>query len=430
MLSFDVSACFDTKIKSGGLKSSIIESYAGKLQQAIRNAIQHRDKNTLPLLQLPHRHDDLDALSSYVKHFRSFKSVVILGTGGSSLGGKTIYSLLDQGLGINPKGPRLYFFDNIDPATFDAFFANTDLKTTGLIVISKSGTTAETLSQLLMFLDAYQTQKINVADHVLAITEPGPRVLRDICQDHKIPTLDHDPLVGGRFSVLSLVGLLPIMIAGLNAENIREGAAKVLDHSFANVTTPLECPAAFGAALNIGFNKEKQINQAVLMPYIDALFNFSFWYRQLWAESLGKDGNGTTPVNALGTVDQHSQLQLYLGGPQDKFYTLIFKDTQDKGARLRTTHPKLDYMAGRTMGDLLDAEQRATLETLIKNNRPTRLISLKTVDEKALGALFMHFMLETMYAATLLDVDAFDQPAVEEGKILTRQFLSAIKPKA
>jgi len=429
MLTFDITGCLDRKIGANGLTSATLDAYADKLSAAITKAIDHQKNNTLPLLRLPETTDDLDMLAPYIKKFKSFKTVVVLGTGGSSLGGKTIYSLIDQGLGINPKGPRLFFFDNIDPATFDAFFAATDLKTCGLVVISKSGTTAETLSQFLLFLDAFKKHGIKPVDHVLAITEPGARVLRDLCDEQHITTFDHDPNVGGRFSVLSIVGLLPIMIAGLDAKAVRAGASQVLDQSFAAADNPLGCPAAAGAALSIAMTK-KNITQSVLMPYVDTLLNFTFWYRQLWAESLGKKGNGTTPVNALGTVDQHSQLQLYLDGPRDKLFTLVFKEAKGTGPVLQSSHAKLSYMNGRTMGDLLDAEQRATLETLLKTNRPTRLITVKTVDEKTLGALFMHFMLETIYAADLLGIDAFDQPAVEDGKILTREFLSAVKPKA
>jgi glucose-6-phosphate isomerase len=162
------------------------------------------------------------------------------------------------------------------------------------------------------------------------------------------------------------------------------------------------------------------------MPYADCLAPFAAWFVQLWAESLGKQGKGTTPIRALGTVDQHSQLQLYLAGPPDKMFTIVMGDTRDRGARY--THEalgdkSLDWLAGRTMGDLLDVSQRATADTLARNGRPVRVIKLGALDEFCLGALLMHFMLETIIAAELWQVDPFDQPAVEEGKVLARQYL-------
>jgi glucose-6-phosphate isomerase len=162
------------------------------------------------------------------------------------------------------------------------------------------------------------------------------------------------------------------------------------------------------------------------MPYVDRLNIFAFWYRQIWAESLGKDGNGTTPAVALGTVDQHSQVQLYLGGPADKLFTFVIQDTAGRGPVLRPGADKaLDYLADRTMGDLLLAEADATAATTVKAGRPTRVIRVAEVDERTVGALMMHFMLETIFAAHLWKIDAFDQPAVEDAKILTRQYLAS-----
>jgi glucose-6-phosphate isomerase len=168
------------------------------------------------------------------------------------------------------------------------------------------------------------------------------------------------------------------------------------------------------------------------MPYVSRLDAFGLWYRQLWAESLGKDGTGTTPINALGPVDQHSQLQLYLAGPRDKLFTLIQLASAGSGAKIELAaagpgaagEDALAPLAGRRLGDLLDAMARATAETLVRNGHPLRLIRLARLDEEVIGALFMHFMLETIVAAGLLGVNPFDQPAVEESKVLARQYLA------
>jgi glucose-6-phosphate isomerase len=187
-----------------------------------------------------------------------------------------------------------------------------------------------------------------------------------------------------------------------------------------------EVPSALGAALNVAAAREGQ-GIAVLMAYADRLERLTRWWVQLWAESIGKDGHGTQPVAAIGPVDQHSQLQLYLAGPTDKLFTVVTLEPAGQGPRMdealaqRAGEPGF---AGRTIGDLVAAQGRATADTLAKNGRPTRRLHLERLDERAMGALVMHFMLETILAAYILGVDPFDQPAVEEGKILAKRYLA------
>ncbi|MBT5192642.1 MAG: glucose-6-phosphate isomerase, partial [Rhodospirillaceae bacterium] len=182
-----------------------------------------------------------------------------------------------------------------------------------------------------------------------------------------------------------------------------------------------------GAALQVGLQR-RDLSQSVLLAYGDAFKPFVLWHRQLWAESLGKQGQGLTPIDALGPIDQHSQLQLYLDGPSDKQFTMLTLSQNGRGpvvdAALADSLEQ-DYLAGRSIGDLVGAMQAATADTLIKHGRPVRRLSVEKLDERALGALFMHFMLETLFAADLMDVDPFGQPAVEESKVLTRQYLRA-----
>jgi glucose-6-phosphate isomerase len=218
--------------------------------------------------------------------------------------------------------------------------------------------------------------------------------------------------------------MLPALIAGLDATEIRAGADEALRAALN--TTADNSPPAIGAALNVGLATRRGVSQTVIMPYVDRLAPFGLWFCQLWAESLGKDGKGTTPIRAMGTVDQHSQLQLYLSGPADKMFTVVMSEVRGAGPRYDQSQlqdPALDWLAGRTMGDLLDASQRATAETLARNGRPTRIMNVPSIDERSIGGLLMHFMLETIIAADLFGVDPFDQPAVEEGKVLARQYL-------
>ena len=189
-------------------------------------------------------------------------------------------------------------------------------------------------------------------------------------------------------------------------------------------------PAAVGAAVSVALNRERNIGISVLMPYSDRLVKFAQWYRQLWAESLGKDGKGTTPVEALGAVDQHSQLQLYLDGPADKMFTIIAPDHAGTGATIDAglaDELGLDYLAGRTVGDLMAAEARATVDSLVGEGCPTRVLAVDRVDAATVGALMMHYMLESVLAARLLAVDPFDQPAVEDSKVRARAYLKAAK---
>jgi glucose-6-phosphate isomerase len=195
---------------------------------------------------------------------------------------------------------------------------------------------------------------------------------------------------------------------------------------------PGEFDAAVGAAITIGLAKERGVRACVMFPYSDRLARFADWYVQLWGESLGKGGEGTTPVGALGPVDQHSQLQLYLDGTPQHLITVIREPCQGRGPALAPDLAKLagaDYLAGHFAGDLVAAQQRAIPEALLAHGRPVRIIDLEVLNERALGALMMHFMLETVLAAHLLGVDPFDQPAVESGKVLTRRYLAGTPPR-
>ncbi|HZB93656.1 MAG TPA: glucose-6-phosphate isomerase [Stellaceae bacterium] len=424
----DIAGCLAETIGDHGLDEDDLDAALARAAPALAELKRLAASGGLPLLQLPEKRDDLARLGAVADEFRRrFAHVLVLGIGGSSLGGQTVAALADQGFGPRPGAPCLHFMENIDPAGFAALFAALDPAATGVIAISKSGGTAETLAQLLAVLD-WLRQSLGPAapgDRCLALTEPRDNPLRRLAAAHGIRCLDHHPGIGGRYSVLSNVGVLPALIAGLDAAALRQGAATVLEATLA-ARQPRESAPALGAALAVALAERRGIGVTVLMPYVDRLAPFGLWFRQLWAESLGKDGKGTTPVRALGAVDQHSQLQLYLAGPADKLFTLLVLQQDGQGALLPPDlagDPALAYLAGRRLGDLLAAEQRATATSLLRHGRPTRVLRLPRLDEASLGALFMHFMLETIIAAALWGVDAFDQPAVEQGKVLARQYL-------
>lgn len=427
----DLTSCFAQAIGSSGLDRGDFEAALGATASALAAIRQAHADGSQPLLRLPGERGDLERISRLSGRYRSeFDRVVVLGTGGSSLGARTLYALADNGFGPPAGIPAIRFMDNVDPDSFEKLFVALDLPRTGWLVVSKSGETAETVTQALAALDALKRRGIDPSASMTAVTQPGDSTLRRLAGTHRMAVLDCDPGIGGRYSALSATGLLPATIAGLDAAAVRGGAASVLDPLLAGAP-PDAIPAAEGAALAVAALRTRGIAQTVLMPYADRLSDFALWFRQLWAESLGKDGTGTTPIDALGTVDQHSQLQLWLDGPADKLFTLIVLDRAGKGTRIPVAlaaDPGLSYIRNRTLGDLMDAEQRATVRTLARRGRPTRVISLPRLDERALGALMMHYMLETMIAAHLLGVDPFDQPAVEEGKVLARSYLAANVP--
>ena len=419
--------CLADAIGPAGLASAVYETALARAVPALDQLRVWRQSGELPLLALPSARTDLEALSPIAERYRTcFDSVVILGTGGSSLGGRSFCALADAGWGPAPGIPRLHFMDNVDPHSFNAMFAALDPARTGFFVISKSGETAETLSQALACFAWLQAAGLPIAGHAIAISEDTDNPLRRLAARHGVTVMDCDPRVGGRYSALSLIGLLPALVAGLDAVAIREGAAAVLDQALA-AKSPADSAPAVGAAVNVALTESCGVGATVLMPYSDRLAPFVMWFRQLWAESLGKDGKGITPINAVGTVDQHSQLQLYLDGSNDKMFTIVM--TEASGDPIQTAladDPALDYLKGCSLGNLLDACQRGTADALSALGRPVRVISLQSVDEETLGALMMHFMLETIVAAHLLNVDPFDQPAVEDGKMRTRNYLDAM----
>src|SRR4051812_3690868 len=393
----------------------------------------HAD-NTLPLLRLPEKTSDLDEIKQAAARLRAGASdIVLLGTGGSSLGGQTLAQLAGiavRGVEAFLPAPRMHFMDNLDPATYGALLDKLPLATTRFIAISKSGGTGETLMQTAAAISAVKAAGLEARIGELFFgvserTKPGQKNgLRELL-GASVPVLEHDPGIGGRYSGLSNVGLLPAAILGLDIKALRAGAAMALAPVLAKKPAA-EVPAALGAALNVAAADSGK-NIAVLMAYADRLERFTRWYVQLWAESLGKDGKGTTPLGASGPVDQHSQLQLFIAGPRDKLFTVITTSTKGQGPSFDPALAKLSGepdLGAKTIGDLVAAQGRATADTLAKNGCPVRTMHVERLNEESLGALMMHFFLETIIAARMIGVDAFDQPAVEEGKVLAKQYLT------
>ena len=371
--------------------------------------------NQLPALNILSNKNLLNYNIDFVKKFMNGKKhFVVFGTGGSNLGARAL-------ININNKRNNISFFDNIDPIFFEKSFNNIDFNSTGFIVISKSGNTPETLSQFGSIIQvASNNDKLKTLfSNTLVITEFSNSPLFNIAKKNKCLLLEHNKNIGGRYSVFTNVGLVPAIIAGLDVEEIYKGAFETFnDHQNYEF-------------LKIGqifkYQNKLNLNNNVIMTYSDSLYYFGKWYLQLWAESIGKNNKGITAIHSIGTTDQHSQLQLYLEGPRDKFFTFVTTDHKNKGLTINNDIFKdqnFKYFKGKKMGDLMQAEQMATLETFNINNFKFREINLNLINEKNIGSLMTGCIIETIASCVYFEVDPFNQPAVEQGKKLTKKYLS------
>jgi glucose-6-phosphate isomerase len=317
--------------------------------------------------------------------------------------------------------------DNLDEQTFQGFLARLPLRSARFVAISKSGSTGETLLQAIGVIDALRASGVKgkLGRFILGLSEPRregkANNLRDLLEAEGAAFLDHHTGVGGRFSVLTNVGLLAAAFAGIDIRAIRRGAASAV----AAVIAGDASPAAEGAALNLAAMREGR-NIAVLMGYGDRFERLTRWWVQLWAESLGKSGMGSQPVAALGPVDQHSQQQLYLAGPRDKLFTVLTvapRRAAPKVSPVRARQAGEPGFAGRSIDQFVAAQSRAMIDTFAANGCPVRHIHLARLDAAVLGDLAMHFMLETILTGYAMGIDPFDQPAVEEAKLLAKRYL-------
>lgn len=436
-LSQSIELCRDIEIGELGLSTSEIEAAIADTASGIADIQEARRSGRLPLLALPDRNDDLPAILEAAEWLRAeADDILLLGTGGSSLGGQTLAQVSDWHLpvvGDLQPAPRLHFLDNLDPVTFAAALDSLELSRTKVLVVSKSGGTGETLMQAMVLVSAFEAAGLQeeIGTRFLGVSEPAAgrlNKLRKLLEPMGVSFLDHDPGIGGRFTALSNVGLIPAAIRGLDIAAVRAGARDVLQ-PLLDGASPEDCAPAVGAALAVAFARQRGVRVNVLFAYADRLERFTRWWVQLWSESLGKQGQGMTAVPALGPVDQHSALQLFLDGPRDKLFTVLTTRCRDLGPRIDSAlaaDAGQPEFGGRTVGDFVASQQRATADTLARNGRPVRTLSVERIDEAHMGALLMHFMLETILAAHLLGVDAFNQPAVEEGKVLARSYLEEL----
>ena len=442
-LTIDFNNCMsDTIGPEHGIRPEEVEILTGRAAQIHKN-LQERRKSDLCLkhagtsigfYNLPYDRKLLKEVLSLSKELaKQFDNLVILGIGGSSLGGRAIHNALCHPYhNLLPrnarKAPRIFFCDNIDPDSFNPLLKILNLKKTVFNVITKSGETAETVAQFLVIKRLLQKEiGKKYQNHIVITTDPLKVDLRKIANQEGFRTLPIPPNVGGRYSVFSAVGLLPSAVAGVDIEDLLAGARQM--DKMTSAPDIWKNPAYMSAIVNyLAYQKGKNIS--VMMPYSSALRDFAEWYIQLWAESLGKRENlkgeivniGPTPIKAIGTTDQHAQLQLYMEGPNDKVFTFIEIMRLKNRMPIPKSYKDLDgisYLGGHTMEGLFHAEGMATRIALTKNKRMNYTIVIPEINPFTLGQLLFLFEAQTAFAGGLFEINPFDQPGVEEGKRLT-----------
>lgn len=419
------------RIGSRGLSYAEIEG-AGKLvTQAVEWFYARRAKGKMDFFDLPAKPEGLKRSLAMARVMKGkFDDLVVLGIGGSALGTAAVQAALspweyNHDRKARRGRPRLWVLDNVDPERLKGTLSLLKPAKTLVNVISKSGTTAETSAQFLWVRAWLQKAlKKRWGKNVVVTTDPAEGILRRIVRDEGLASLEVPPGVGGRFSVLSPVGLFPLAMAGVDVAGLAAGASHMRKRTLDE--NPWRNPARlYGLLQYLLYQKGYRIN--VMMPYSDALYPLADWFRQLWAESLGKRADnrgqivetGPTPVKALGATDQHSQLQLYMEGPRDKSVTLLRVEKFRREAAIPRAYPQhadLCYLGGHSFGELLNAEARATAVSLAKNGRPNCAFILPEISPHVLGQMIFLLETATAFAGGLFNVNPMDQPGVEEGK--------------
>lgn len=350
-------------------------------------------------------------------YLNNFKYLAVLGTGGSALGGMTLCSLHNN---INPdNGNQIQFLPNLD-ATELTELLNKPLNETGFLIISKSGNTLETITQTTAVLNTLEQQNLNANTHCYFLTSETNSTLYQLAQNINAKIFPHHQKIGGRFSCFSNTALLPATYIGFDVKTYLKSAKLKI-----NELTDKNSSLLQQTSLVIDVLKQPKIKTFILFSYSKILNHLIDWYAQLWAESMGKSGLGTTPVKAMGPLDQHSQLQLYLDGPNDKFYTFFPCIKTITQPTLNTTnHQQLpEYLHKKTIDDIVFAEYKSTLTTLINNKKIVREFNTNKYDAETYANLMTHFTLETILTANYLNINPFDQPSVEANKQQTIQLL-------
>ena len=369
--------------------------------------------------------EEIRALSRWLA---TRESIVQIGIGGSALGNLMLNNAMlppywNELSEKERNAPRFFMSDNVDPVDNRAVWNLLNPDRAAFIVVSKSGSTAETMANFLFFWEKLRDKLGESAarERVIVITDKDKGILRPFVDEIGCKSLVLPEDVGGRFSVLTCVWLLSGWALGVDCDSLLKGAG-AMDKLIASTGQVLSNPAWVSSGLSY-LHSKKSRNMSVLMPYVDALERFCEWYAQLWGESLGKDGRGTTPIRALGAIDQHSQVQLYTEGPDDKLFTILTVENNVTDIAIpaapQKSLEKLSYLYGTSMNDLRNSEALSTAAALVKAKRPVMMLKIPKLDAYRLGALTQFYEYVTGMVGWLLEIDPFNQPGVEQGKNYT-----------
>jgi glucose-6-phosphate isomerase len=426
---------FAAKSGTHGLNPEDLDYIKPRVMEAVAKLCAQRAAGKLEFLDLPF--DGAGYLTSVqaAESFTGAENLLIAGIGGSALGPAALFGALAHPLhnlllsAERQWRPRLFVMDNVDPDYAAAQLEMCEPRESVFNIISKSGATAETAAASLLIFDLLK-KRLGRAwkDHIICTTDPTSGDLRALCQREKLPTLDLPSGVGGRFSVLAPVGLFPAAMLGFDVDALLTGAGDSVKHCLSDDFA--HNPAAQLAAMLYLFDTSYGKTMHVMMAYANSLYLLADWFRQLWAESLGKAVDrhgrvvniGPTPVKALGTTDQHSQVQLYIEGPFDKVFIFLEAKNFRRTLKLPPLYKNvssLNYLGGQTMNKLLSAEFAATREALARNERPSLTLEFAQLDARHVGEFFMLMEIVTALCGQLYHINPFDQPGVELGKVLT-----------
>lgn len=425
MIVFDYSNLLEENVKEQGLPENFIHEYQG----LIREVHKTLEEKGLPFVDTLYKNDYLASIKKFSNENKNrWENLVIFGIGGSCLGALALHRALNHPfhnlLGKEERNglPRAFFLDNIDPELIFGLLETIDIKNTLFLVISKSGKTSETLAQFLVALE--RLRNLDPKRQIIIITDPEKGPLREICKKEGYLSFPVPPALGGRYSVLSPVGLVPPSLLGVDIDALILGAKEMLKRCKNN---PEKSPASMFALSHYLFNKRgKHIH--VFMPYAHALSGIAEWFCQLWAESLGKRYNikgeevfyGPTPIKAIGVTDQHSQLQLYMEGPYDKVITFLTVEDYRSKVSIPSFYQDIvdiSYLGNHSLNELIKAEQTATEAALTREKRPNAKLVLDEINAFNLGGLFILLELATAIFGALCQIEPFNQPGVELGKI-------------
>jgi glucose-6-phosphate isomerase len=440
VVELDATNVFEDAIgEEHGLSREHLQGLAGRIERHVQEIERRRGKD-IGFMELPYDTELAATIREKAEELRGWcRNFVVLGIGGSALGNIAVHGALNHAFhNLLPAGhearlgaPRIFVLDNVDPALMAAFLdtVEDELDSTAFNVITKSGSTAETMSQFLHVRELLRRKGLDPARQIIATTDPraDKSLLRRIVKAGGHFSLPVPANVGGRFSVLTAVGLLSAAVGGVDVEKLLAGAA-AMDERCRSGGLEANPAALYAAILYLFYEAGKPIT--VLMPYCNALRRLADWYCQLWAESLGKKEGlhekevyvGPTPVGAVGVTDQHSVMQLFQDGKFDKVITLIEVEEahgQGVGICREEVEQELGYLRGRTFNELFAAELKATRAALRDKHRPNITLKAPRLDAAVLGELFLFFEYAVTYSGCLYDVNAFDQPGVELGKVYT-----------